>query len=328
MKNARISSITSVFGSSQISSDEVASLTGSPGDFRREKLGIDSIRVATASETPASMGADAVNKVLAKSSVTPDDLDFLICVTQNPDYLLPTTACLIQHKANLPRSILAYDVNLGCSGYVLALAQAKALITSGMAKRGIVVTTDVYNRVIDRSDRNTFGLFGDAAAATLVEECEPGFGIGNFFYGTEGAGADALIVRRGGSAIPARDGSREDFLHMDGKSVYKFVVKLIPPAVQNFLSKENLVVSDIDQWFFHQANKHMNGELCRIMGVPLEKAFFDITDIGNTVSATIPIAIERAINTGSLSGSRIVMCGFGVGLSWGGCTYTLRNGSL
>jgi 3-oxoacyl-[acyl-carrier-protein] synthase-3 len=328
MRNARLRSIATVLGSQRISSDEVAALTGSPGDFRREKLGIDSICVASPNETPSTMGARAVAKVLEQTETSPSDIDFIICVTQNPDYLLPTTACLIQHLAKLPNSVLAFDINLGCSGYVLALAQAKALISSNMAKRGIIVTADVYNRIINRSDRNTFGLFGDAAAATLVEECNPEFGIGNFFYGSEGSGAEALIVKRGGSAHPEKNSSHDDFLHMDGKSVYKFVVKLIPPAIKSFLQKEGFSPKDIDHWFFHQANKHMNGELCRIMEIPQEKAFFDIYDIGNTVSATIPIALERAFQANAVHGNRIVMCGFGVGLSWGGCTYTLKNGSL
>ncbi len=329
MKSARIRSIASVLGSGKISSEEVASLTGSPADFRRERLGIDSIRVATESETPATMGVQAVEKLLQNNPlVSRDSINFLIFVTQNPDYLLPTTACLVQNKAKLPNNILAYDVNLGCSGYVLALAQAKALIASGMAKRGIIVTSDVYNRVIDRTNRNTFGLFGDAAAATLIEECDPEFGLGEFFYGSEGAGSDALIVRRGGSAHPQKNGSREDFLHMDGKAVYKFVITVLPPAINAFLDKQHITMANIDHWFFHQANKHMNGELCRILNIPTEKAFFDILDVGNTVSATIPIALERAQNNRIINGKRIVLCGFGVGLSWGGCSYNLQNETL
>jgi 3-oxoacyl-[acyl-carrier-protein] synthase-3 len=329
MRGARIRAVYSVFGSGRICSDEVAALTGSLGDFRREKLGIDAIRVASNSETPSSMAIAALEELFVKHpDVSRDSIDFLILVTQNPDFLLPTTACIVQHKANLPRNILAYDVNLGCSGFVLALAQAKALISSGMAKRGLVVTSDVYNRIINRADRNTFGLFGDAAAATLVEECDSDYGLGEFFYGTDGGGADALIVRRGGAAFPEKSGGDDDYLHMDGRAVFKFVVKYLPPAVHAFLEKQQLSVSDVDQWVFHQANRHMNGELCRLIGIPAEKAFFDIFDVGNTVSSTIPIALERAHAKGLIHGTRMVLCGFGVGLSWGGCTYRLRNGIL
>jgi 3-oxoacyl-[acyl-carrier-protein] synthase-3 len=329
MQGARIRAVASVLGSEQISSDAVALLTGSPSDFRREKLGIDVIRVASASETPSSMAVAAIEELFLKQpEVSRDSIDFLILVTQNPDFILPSTACLVQHKAKLSRSILAYDVNLGCSGFVLALAQAKALIASGMAKRGLVVTSEVYNRVLNRSDRNTFGLFGDAAAATLIEECAPEFGLGEFFYGTDGGGADALIVRRGGAAMPEKSGGPDDYLHMDGKAVFKFVVKYLPPALRAFLDKQNLSLSDVDHWFFHQANRHMNGELCRLMGIPSEKAFFDIFDVGNTVSATIPIALERATAEGVIKGERIVLCGFGVGLSWGGCAYRLQDGRL
>lgn len=328
MKGAHIRSIASVFGSIEISSQEISNHTGSPADFRKDKLGIERIRVAAEHETPSSMGTQAINKLLEKEGVNPSSIQFLICVTQNPDHLLPTTACIIQHKAKLPNSILAYDVNLGCSGYVFALAQAKALIASGMAQRGIVLTTDVYNRIINKTDRNTFGLFGDAAAATLVESCAPEVGIGNFFFGSEGEGANALIVKNGGSAFPNKTGAADDFLHMDGKSIYKFVVRLLPSAIQNFMRQENKSNEDIDHWIFHQANKHMNSELCKILEIPPNKAYFNISDIGNTVSATIPIALERAQSEKLICGNRIVLCGFGVGLSWGGCMYSLRNDGL
>lgn len=179
---ARISGIASVLHETSVSSEEAATSTGLAADIRVQKLGIRQFHVAAPHEPTSELAARAVAKLCACHDIAPASVEFLILVTQNPDYRLPTTACIVQHKAGLSRQLMAYDLNQGCSGFVIALAQAKALIASGAFRRGIIVTSELYNRVIDPTDKDTYGLFGDAAAAVCVERTtEPGVGIQLFF---------------------------------------------------------------------------------------------------------------------------------------------------
>lgn len=322
----RIKKIAYALPQGVVTSEQAAASTGLSADIRKTKLGIESVHVAEANESPSDLATRAVNQLFQESQFEKSSIEFLILVTQNPDYRLPATACLVQHKAELPKNLLAYDVNQGCSGFVIALAQAKGLIASGLAKRGLIVTTEVYNRVINPSDKDTFGLFGDAATAVLVEADERSqSGIQSFFFGTDGSGAEQLIVKTGGAAKPARSSGPDDYLYMNGRAIFEFVCKKIPTEITTYLNSMNLTVADIDHWIFHQANRFMNEKLCSLMGIPTEKAFFDISDIGNTVSCTIPIAMERARAAKAIRGKKVMLVGFGVGLSWAGCLYELSD---
>jgi 3-oxoacyl-[acyl-carrier-protein] synthase-3 len=330
---SKMTHFASFLGSKKVSASEVATLTGSPAEFRVQKLGIETIAVALPYETPAVLAQKAIDKLFAQKTsaasttstmITKSEVEFLILVTQNPDYKLPTTACLVQSLAQLPQKILAYDVNQGCSGFPIALAQAHSFIASGMFKQGLVVTSDTYNKFINPSDRNTYGLFGDGASAVLVERCPQGEGVGPFFFGTDGQFFDRLILKSGGSAFPEKLGDKGDYIAMDGKAVFRFVIDRVPGEITRFLQEQNLKVEDIDYWVLHQANKYMNKSLTDKLGIPSDKAFFDIHEFGNTVSASIPIAWEKALPTMKQRGvKKVFLCGFGVGLSWSGCLYNL-----
>lgn len=326
----RISAIASVLPAASFSSEEAAASTGLGADIRIKKLGVRRFHVAGADEPPSELATRAIAKLCASHGIAPQAFEFLILVTQNPDYRLPTTACIVQERAGLSRAVMAYDLNQGCSGFVIALAQAHALIASGTFTRGVIVTAEVYNRVIDPGDKDTYGLFGDAAAAVCVERAsEPERGPQKFFFGTDGRGAEDLIVKGGGAAFPKVSSERDGYLRMNGRAIFEFVARVLPKEIEGFLATSGLDVSQVDYWVFHQASRYMNEHLCRLLRIPAERAFFDIEDLGNTVSCTIPIALERARARGLLSGRNVVLCGFGVGLSWAGCLYRLgANGEL
>jgi 3-oxoacyl-[acyl-carrier-protein] synthase-3 len=229
----------------------------------------------------------------------------------------------------LPTNILAFDINQGCSGYVIGLSQAYGIISTGMARRGLLVTCDAYSRVISQNDKDTFGLFGDAATASLIERCPRGEGLVAFRFGSDGSGSEHLIVRRGGAAFPLEvEGTRDNFLFMNGRAIYNFVTQNLPPDIQVFLSSNGLRIEEVDQWIFHQANLFMNTKLCAMLGIPQEKAPFDIRDTGNTVSSSIPLILKKFNILGPTAEERlIVLCGFGVGLSWASCLYKHKSQS-
>ncbi len=325
MPNSIIRGISSAFPRGSLSSDEAARSTGLSADMRRSKLGIDEVKVASSEEPPSVLATRAVESLVAKLALDRASIEFLILVTQNPDFKLPTTACLVQHAANLPTSILAFDMNLGCSGFVAALSQADAMIRSGQSRRGLIVTAETYNRVISSEDKDTYGLFGDAAAAVLVEATDEDAGCQKFRFGTDGSGSSKLIVRAGGSRFEQAATPRDRFLYMDGRGIFEFVSKVVVNDLKAFLSENELETADVDHWVFHQANKYMNDRLVTLLGIDPSKAFFDISDIGNTVSATIPIALQRGLQAGAIPFGKIVFCGFGVGLSWASCLYLNRT---
>ena len=317
-----IKHIEPYFPSQILTSAEAAASTGLSEDLRKNKLGINSVHIAQKDEHVSDMATSAIKNLLNKHKIQKETIDLLIVVTQNPDYRLPTTACLVQNKVGLSKNLLAYDVNQGCSGFIVGLAQSVALIKSGFCKCAILVTVEAYNKIISNKDKDTYGLFGDAACATLLV---PSFnhdeqGFSNFFFGTDGSGAQDLIHECGGTISQTLQNPRP-YLYMNGRSIFEFVSQTISSDIKNFLLNKNINLDQIDHWIFHQANKFMNSRLISSLNIPTEKAFFDIHDIGNTVSSSIPIAIHRFVNTHGPQSGNWFFSGFGVGLSWGGCIY-------
>lgn len=245
---------------------------------------------------------------------------------------MPTTACILQDKLGIPQTAGALDFNLGCSAYIYGLAMAKSFIYTGIAKNVLFLTAETYTKHIHKMDKSTRTVFGDAAAVTLISD--EGHAIGDFDLGTDGSGKDALIIPSGGAKIPrSADTAKEyddngsiraqDSLFMDGTEVFNFTIRVVPQSVKNILDKHNLSLGDVDLFVFHQANKFMLDYLIKKMKIPKDKFYVNMQDIGNTVSATIPIALKRAEKDGRLhKGDKILITGFGVGLSWGSTMIT------
>lgn len=295
------------------------------------KTGVAVRGVAAPNETASDLGVAAAKKLFESGVCAPEEIDFLLFCTQSPDYFTPTSACVMQDRLGLRTSCGAIDFNQGCSGYVYGLALAKSLIEAGPATTVLLITADTYTKFINRRDRPIRTLFGDGAAATLITavDAEPEL-IGPFVLGTDGRGARQIIVEAGGlrcppsaeTAIEKEDESGNwrsaENLYMNGADVFNFALRTVPTAVEELLQKCGTTIDQIDFFILHQANKFMLERLRGKMKIPAEKFWIDMENCGNTVSSTIPIALESALQQGRVkAGDRVAVVGFGVGYSWG-----------
>ncbi|MGA2296883.1 MAG: ketoacyl-ACP synthase III, partial [FCB group bacterium] len=276
-----------------IDNDFLENECGIDKKFTEDKVGIIERRIAGVDETTSMLAYNAAKKLIETENLTPDSIDLLLVCTQNPDYVLPTTACLVQDMLKLKKSCMAFDINLGCSGFVYALPIAGNFIKNGTMKNAMIIMADEYSKVIDYKDRNTASIFGDAGSASLLTACEDGFGVLDVNFGTDGSGASQLIVYNSGVA---KNKEKSDFLFMDGREIFKFSMLTIPASVRELLNRNNIEQKDIKYFIFHQANKYMLQEMQKRMKIPDEQMVIDMKYIGNTVSSTIPIALKNIFN--------------------------------
>lgn len=302
------------------------------------KTGIFSRSISADDEFSSDMAVKVCNDLFSNNnSISKNDIEYLIVCTQTPDYLLPSTSCLVQNRLGLNESIGAIDVNQGCSGFIYLLGLAKGLISSGQVNNVLLVTVDTYSKLINPLDKSNKTLFGDAACAIFISNANIGISakIEQFFYGTNGAGYGSLIVKNGG--MRNRISSSEDVfendnflkndnnLFMDGRAVFEFTFTVVPILVNEILIKNNLTLEKIDKFVFHQANKFMLEKIRAKIGIPEHKFIFNLEHCGNTVSSTIPTSLKMLNDSiGFKSGEIIMICGFGVGLSYGGTIITIK----
>ena len=292
-----------------------------------KKVGVNERHIAAENETAGDMAIKAAHSLFAEYNINPSDIDFILLCTQSPDYHLPSTACVIQDKLGVSTNAGALDFDLGCSGYEYGLALAKGLIVGGMAQTVLLLTAETYNRYIHPTDHGNRSIFGDGAAATIVSTSGE-YEIGEFVFGTDGSGAEKLIVRTGCSRQPEKSdeiGSDQggyvnapDYLYMDGSGIFNFTLEAVPIMIKQLLEKSGLRQEDIDEFIFHQANKFMLNTIRKICHFDREKFYIDLEQTGNTVSSTVPIALKDYITKGGKA-KTIMLAGFGVGLSWSSC---------
>lgn len=298
------------------------------------KVGVNKRHIASEEETATDLAIKAAENLFTNNpDINKELIDFVLLCTQSPDYFLPSSACIIQNKLRIPTACGAFDFNLGCSGYVYGLAVAKGLIAGGIANNVLLLTAETYNKYLHPRDKGNRTIFGDAATATVVST--DGFAeIGNFALGTNGKGAENLIVKTGASRNPEKAGdlsfdengnpNSSDYLFMNGSEIFSFTQKNVPIVVNETLERNNLIKDDINMFVFHQANSYMLNFLRKKIKIPEEKFFVNMSEIGNTVSNSIPIALCDAKEKDLLNGP-ILICGFGVGYSWGGCILNYKN---
>ena len=292
-----------------------------------DKVGINKRFISSENETSADLAVKAAERLFVENSdLKKESIDFVLFCTQSPDYFLPTSACVIQNKLSLPTSCGALDFNLGCSGYVYGLSLAKGLLLGGIASI-LLLTGETYSKFIHPKDKGNRTIFGDAGSATLISS--EGFAeIGNFSLGSDGRGAENLMVKSGGMRFkePINDLQFEengnprssDYLFMNGSEIFNFTIEAVPPLIEKTLAKNALTQNDINGYIFHQANKFMINFLRKKIKIEPDKFFIYMSEVGNTVSNTIPIVLTEKINEKALKGN-IILAGFGVGYSWGGC---------
>ena len=293
-----------------------------------KKVGVNNRHIASEQETAGDLAEKAALKLFQEYNVSPSTIDFILLCTQSPDYFLPSTACVLQHSLGIPTHAGALDFNLGCSGCVYGMAIAKGLIAAGIAKNVLLLTAETYNKYIHPSDKSNRSIFGDGAAACLIST--EGFAqIGEFSLGTDGSGADKLIVATGGARQRTQTGTSsidedghtryDDYLYMNGSGIFNFTLDTVPPLINELLKKNQTAQDSIDYYVFHQANQFMLSTLRKVCLLPKDKFHINLAETGNTISSTILIGLKDCIDQQIIKpGYRVMIAGFGVGLSWGG----------
>lgn len=293
-----------------------------------QKVGVNSRHLAASDETAGDMAEKAARKLFEEYHIQPESIDFLLLCTQSPDYFLPSTACVLQDRLGIPTSAGAFDYNLGCSGCIYGMAVAKGLIAAGIAKNILLLTAETYNKYLHPEDKSNRSIFGDGAAACLIST--EGFAeIQDFVLGTDGKGADNLIVKTGAARhlLPTGKSQEDDeghiwyddYLYMNGGAIFNFTLDTVPGMIQQLLEKHHLSQDDIDYYVFHQANKFMLSTIRKFCVLPKDKFYINLENVGNTVSSTVLIGLKDCIERQVIKPNDTVMiAGFGVGLSWGG----------
>jgi len=297
-----------------------------------EKVGINKRHIATETETSTDLAIEA-GKKLFDQGIDKECIDYLLFCTQSPDYFLPASACVIQERLGLAKDIGAIDFNQGCSGFVYGLSLAKGLIFGNIAKNVLLLTAETYTKKLHLKDKGNRTIFGDGASATLIST--EGFAeIGEFCLGTDGSGAEHLIIKTGAARNPEKTNKVEfdennnpvspDYIFMNGSEIFSFTLGAVPELVKKTLEKNSIQKEAVDLFIFHQANKYMLDFLRKKLKIEEEKFYIYLSEVGNTVSSTIPIAICEAQKDGSIQkNTNILLAGFGVGLSWAGCILRL-----
>jgi len=293
-----------------------------------EKSGVYQRHIAGENETAFDLSVKACDKLFQTNDKS--EIDGIIYCTQSPDYIMPPNSFLLHKYLCLNDEVIVFDFNHACTGYIYGLAMANAFVKAGMAKKILLVTADTYSKYINKKDRSTRVLFGDGAAVTIVEESNKREGIIDIDLRSSGSGYDKFWIPAGGLRLPKSEITSveiendkgnirtQDNIEMDGFGVWSFINSVAPKQVDRLLKKNNLKTADIDQFIFHQASLLTLESIMRHLKLDEEKVFINIRNIGNTVSATIPIALKDAIDQGKINiGSTLILSGFGVVLSYG-----------
>jgi 3-oxoacyl-[acyl-carrier-protein] synthase-3 len=287
------------------------------------RTGMKRRHVSSETQATSDLAIAAARNALAKTSLTPADIDCYIVATVTPDYPFPATACIVAAQLGASDKA-AFDVEIACSGFIYGLTVASSLIRSGVYKRIMLIGAETLTKIVDRTDRSTAILFGDGAGAVILEAAQTDSFLSSEL-GSDGSRPELLRVTAGGTRhplTPAAYEAREQFIHMEGREVFKFAVTKMISATDIALQKAQLQKTDLDWLIPHQANKRIIDAAARYLDMPEEKVIVNIHEYGNTSAASIPIALSEAVEAGRIKdGDIIVFVGFGGGLSWGAVTW-------
>lgn len=288
-------------------------------------VGVKQRYVAAEGETASDLALQAATRLFDEQGIDRATIDFIIFATQSPDYFMPSTACTLQHRLGIPTTAGAFDFDLGCSGYTYGLAIANSFVESALASNVLLLTGDTTTKYLHKDDKNRI-LFADSATATLVSS-EGIAEIGKTSYGTDGSGADKLIMKTRAcrslsmTGHEEEDGEgnirRDDYVYMSGEAIFNFTIDRVPKLIEDTLRVNNMKKDDIDYYVFHQANKFMLNTLRKVCGIDKDKFYINLENTGNTTSSTVPIGLKDSLDNGKISpGMNVMVAGFGVGLSW------------
>jgi 3-oxoacyl-[acyl-carrier-protein] synthase-3 len=285
-----------------------------------ERTGIRERRVAGDGETTSTLAVEAAWKALSVANLKPTDLDLIVCATSTPEYIFPATACLVQDKLGATRAG-AFDLLAACTGFIYALNMAAQAIRSGSIKSALVIGAETLSRFVNWKDRNTCVLFGDGAGAFVLQASQEPGGVLSAVLHSDGSGGDFLSLPAGGSRHPATEAtihSGMHYIHMDGREIFRFATRVMAQATREVIGSAGLQLEDVRWIIPHQANLRIIEAAARILKLPLDKFIVNIDRYGNTSTASIPIAVCEAVADGRLkAGDKIILTGFGAGLTWG-----------
>lgn len=313
-----------------VTNDDLARIVDTSDEWIRTRTGIRERRMRTENDTTSSMSVAASQQALSSAGIAASDLDLIIVATSSPDYLLPSVASQVQDM--LGARCGAFTLVAGCSGWVYGLVTASQYIQSGAYDRILVVGVEIISPALDFTDRTTCVLFGDAAAATVVEVSDEPGGLLSFELGSDGSGAMALYVPDGGVVSPISQRTideRRQYLRMNGPEVFKFAVRTLASSLKHTIYQAGLTPDDIDLYIPHQANARIIESAARQMRVPVDKFYMNLDRYGNTSAASVPLALVEAAEEGRVKdGDLVALCAFGAGLTWASAVVQLGTGEI
>jgi len=288
-------------------------------DWIEQRSGILERRRAPADLATSDLCVEAGKRAMAAAGVRPKDIDLLIVGTFTPDHFCPSTACLVQDRLGL--AVPAFDLSAACSGFMYALSTAAQFVATGNATTALALGADTNTRFMNPVDQRTFPLFGDGAGAAVVTKGTPQQGLLCYQLGADGSGGPLLVIPAGGTREPATHegvAAGRQYVHMDGRSVFKWAVRALTDTIQLVLEHSNLGVNDVSLYLLHQANQRIIDAAVEALCIPRERIFNNIQRYGNTSGASVPIALDEAFRAGRIHpGDTLLLSGFGAGLTWG-----------
>ena len=303
-----------------MTNDEISKVVDTNDAWIRERTGIRERRIARDDQFPSTLAVEASIKALTIANLRPTDLDLIICSTSSPEYIFPATACLIQDQLGATKAG-AFDLLAACSGFIYALNMRAQAIRSGSIKSALIIGSETLSRFVNWKDRNTCILFGDGAGAFVLQASDLPGGVLSAVMHSDGSGGDLLSIEAGGSRYPATEATiveGKHYVQMDGKEVFRFATRVMASATQEVLACAGLKLEDV-QWIIpHQANIRIIEAAARGLKLPMDRFIVNLERYGNTSTASIPMAMVEALEKGQIKpGEKIVMVGFGAGLTWG-----------
>ena len=302
-----------------ISNELLESDRGFDPEWIRQRTGILERRHAPAGQATSQMAVEAAKRAIDQADADPKDIDLLVVGTFTPDYLCPSTACLVQNSLGL--DCAAVDVQAACSGFMYALATGSQFVATGNSKLALIIGADTNSRIVDQTDKKIAPLFGDGAGAVLVGKGDTTQGLLSYQLGADGSGGPLLECTSGGTLKPNTPADLEagsHFLKMDGRNVFKWAVRVVQESVELVLEKAGLTVDDVSLFVLHQANVRIINTAMEKLKIPADKVAVNLDQYGNTSAASIPLCLDEGLEDGRIKpGDVVLMCGFGAGLTWG-----------
>lgn len=327
--NIRINGIAAAVPRTVVNNIEAHSFVSIEEKQKTIKLtGMLEYRKATPAICASDLCQKAAENLFQHTNIKPSNIDSIIFVTQTPDYRMPSTACVLQSKLGCQQSTLAFDINLGCSGFIYGLFTAASFIAGGGLNHVLLLCGDTQTKLSYEKDKNVCFIMGDAGTATLISRDNDALPI-NMVLMTDGDRFDKLIVPAGGFRHPSSQETREikiqsdggyrsqEHIFMEGMEIFNFSSVEVVNTIKNFLDEHQITVDNIDYLVLHQANKFMTDKIARKLKFPTEKVLYSLDTFGNTSCASIPLTIAHHFSTKAMDRKRCILSGFGVGLSWG-----------